>query len=66
VADCPQPDVPLAPGTAAPPADDVLVPVAPRVPLGEVPVPFPVGVPEPSVPGGVFEEFPPVSTVELT
>ena len=67
VPDCAQPDVPLAPGTAAaPPADDVLVPVAPRVPLGEVAVPFPVGFPEPSVPADPFEEFPPLSTVELT
>jgi hypothetical protein len=66
VPDGAQPDVPLAPGTAAAPADDVLVPVAPRVPLGEVPVPFPAGVPEPSVPADPFEEFPPVSTVELT
>ena len=71
VPDGAQPDVPLAPGTAATPADDVLVPVAPRVPLGEVPVPvllpFPVGCPEPSVrPADPFEEFPPVSTVELT
>ena len=67
VPDGAQPDVPLAPGTAAAPADDVLAPVAPRVPLDEVPVPFPVRFPEPSVPPpDPFEEFPPVSTVELT
>jgi hypothetical protein len=68
VPDGAQPDVPLAPGTAPAAADDVLVPVAPRVPPGEVPVPvpFPVGCPEPSVPADPFEEFPPVSTVELT
>jgi hypothetical protein len=66
VPDFAQPDVVDAPGTPAAPADDVLVPVAPRVPLGEVPVPVPVGVPLPLVPSDPFEEFPPVSTVELT
>jgi hypothetical protein len=64
VADCEQTDVPLAPGTAAAPEDDALVPVELRVPLEEVPVPD--GVPVPSVPAVPFEEFPPVSTVELT
>jgi hypothetical protein len=64
VPDGPQPDVLVPPGIPATPEDDVLVPVAPRVPLGEAPVP--VGDPEPSVPADPFEEFPPVSTVELT
>jgi hypothetical protein len=65
VPDCAQPDVEVPPGTAAAPVGDVFAPVAPRLPLGEVPVP--AGVPEPSVPpADPFEEFPPVSTVELT